>query len=45
MAGYEIKGYGILLRENMKPPVGNADGTKYEGVAATLKMLNKTPYN
>ena len=42
---YVIKGYNIILTGDTKIPVGNTEETKYKGVTATLKLLNKTAYN
>ena len=40
-----IEGYGILLIGDAEIPSDNADETKYNGVTATLELLNKTAYN
>ena len=40
-----IKGYDILLRNNMKNPTDDADETKDGGVTATLKIFNNISYN
>ena len=45
MARVEMKGYNILLAGNAEIPADNSYRTNYNGVTATLKLLNKTAYN
>ena len=40
-----IKGYYILLKNNMKTPTDDEDGTKYGGVTDKLKILNNISYS
>ena len=41
----EIKGYNIILRDNLRTSKENANETQYGVVNSMLKILNKISYN